>query len=169
MMDKLFTDMSGIRTVSCRTVAHGHLHPPESTRSWSFCLLHWDGGSADEFTRAVAIIRSYDADERHLTALRNHTPTVVVFALMETAVLAIGFTAYPGSAAPSGGSEWACCAIARSAHPAHARLDRPDRGAMEVFTQALSDAPASILAKPLSLISASSWTLAACRAGATRR
>ena len=32
MNDKVYTDTSGVRTVSCRTVAHGHLHQSHHVR-----------------------------------------------------------------------------------------------------------------------------------------
>lgn len=91
-----------------------------------------------------------NAGERRLTALRNHTPTVVVFALVATAVLAVGFTAYASGLA--GSRRWVGMALLSLLLAVlillTVDLDRPDRGTIEVSTQALSDALASIPALP---------------------
>ena len=91
-----------------------------------------------------------NAGERRLTALRNHTPRVVVFALVATAVLAIGFTSY---ASGLGGSKRRIGMGLLSLLLAvlillTIDLDRPDRGTIEVSTQALSDVLASIPPAP---------------------
>lgn len=91
-----------------------------------------------------------NAGERRLTALRNHTPTVVVFALIATAVFAIGFTAY---ASGLGGSRRRIGMALLSLLLAvlillTIDLDRPDRGTIQVSTQALSDALASLPSEP---------------------
>ena len=87
-----------------------------------------------------------NAGERRLTALRNHTPTVVVSALVATALLAIGFTAYASGLA---GSKRRIGMLLLSLLLAvlillTIDLDRPDRGTIQVSTKALSDALASI-------------------------
>ena len=91
-----------------------------------------------------------NAGERRVTALRNHTPTVVVFALVATAVMAIGFTAYASGLAGSRRrigmgllSLLLAVLILLTID-----LDRPDRGTIEVSTKALMDALASIPPNP---------------------
>ena len=88
--------------------------------------------------------------EKRLTALRNHTPTVVIFALVATALIAIGFTGY---ASGLGGSRRRVGMILLSLLLAvlillTIDLDRPNRGTIEVSTKALSDALAAIPASP---------------------
>lgn len=91
-----------------------------------------------------------NAGERRLTALRNHTPTVVVVALVATAVLAVGFTAYASGLA---GSRRRVGMLLLSLLLAvlivlTVDLDRPDRGTIEVSTQALRDALGAIPTVP---------------------
>ena len=80
--------------------------------------------------------------EKRLTALRNHTPTVVALALVATAILAIGFTGYASGLSGSRrrvGMALISLLLAMLILLT-VDLDRPDRGTIEVSTQALTDA-----------------------------
>ncbi len=84
--------------------------------------------------------------EKRITALRNHVPVEILMMLAGTALIAMGFTGY--AAGVAGLTRRASMAI-MSALIAFLivvtqDLARPDRGAIEVSTQALEDALAAI-------------------------
>ena len=84
--------------------------------------------------------------EKRITALRNHVPVEILIMLAATALIGMGFTGY--AAGVSGVSRRVAMAI-MSALIAFLvvvtqDLARPDRGAIEVSTQALEDTLAAI-------------------------
>ncbi len=102
------------------------------------------------FRYVAALTETANVAETRLTALRNHVPVTILAMLIGTALVAMGFSGY--GAGVSGVNRQVSLAIMSLLLTGlilvTQELGRPDRGTIQVSTQALQDALGAIPALP---------------------